>query len=256
MPAKKKTAKKAPVKKATKKAAKKAVKKAVPKHASNKRGRVKAARNRPKEGLLISFEGSEGCGKSTQIGEIAARFEEAGFEVIVTREPGGTDIGEDIRHLLMHAASADAMTPEAELLLFAASRAQLVRETIAPAIKAGKIVLCDRYLDSTTVYQGVGRQIAAEPVHMINQFAVGDVLPDITIVIDVPAEVGFQRIRHRANDMPDRMESETIDFYKKVREGYLYLAQSMPERFIVVDGTKTAGRVANKIWDELSKRLT
>ena len=242
---------------AKKKPAKKAVKKTTAKKAApRKNGRVKAARNRPKEGLLISFEGSEGCGKSTQIGDIAERFEDAGFEVIVTREPGGTEIGEDIRHLLMHAVSGEAMTPEAELLLFAASRAQLVREVISPAIKAGKIVLCDRYLDSTTVYQGVGRQIAAEPVHMINQFAVGDVLPDITIVLDVPAEVGLQRIRHRANDMPDRMESETIDFYKKVREGYLYLAQSMPERFIVVDGTKTQGRVSKKIWDELSKRLT
>lgn len=216
----------------------------------------KAAKNRPKEGLLISFEGSEGSGKSTQIEDIAERFEEAGFEVVVTREPGGTGIGEEIRHLLMHAAAGEAMMPETELLLFAASRAQLVREVIAPGIAAGKIILCDRFLDSTTVYQGVGRQIAAEPVHMINKFAVGNIIPDITIVIDVPAEVGFKRIRHRVNDLPDRMESETIDFYRKVREGYLYLAQSMPERFVVVDGTKTAARVANKIWDELSKRLT
>ncbi|HNX04721.1 MAG TPA: dTMP kinase, partial [Opitutales bacterium] len=124
-------------------------------------------------GYLITFEGSEGSGKTTQVERIAERLEKHNFEVLVTREPGGTAIGEEIRHILMHSESGAAMTPEAELLLFAASRAQLVREVIQPAIDSGKVVLCDRFLDSTTVYQGVGRRIASGPVSMINSFAVG-----------------------------------------------------------------------------------
>jgi dTMP kinase len=147
------------------------------------------------------------------------------------------------------------MTPETELLLFAASRAQLVRELIRPAMDDGKIILCDRYLDSTTVYQGVGRQISAEPVHIINTFAAGDLMPDITIVLDIPAEIGFERIRHRATDLPDRMESETIDFYRKVREGYLLLAQALPERFIVVDGTQTRHEIESQLCDEFERRI-
>ena len=149
-------------------------------------------------GILISFEGSEGCGKSTQIRRLADRLEEVDHrDVVVTREPGGTVIGEDIRHLLMHADSSKNIFPETELLLFAASRAQLVREIIYPAVQDGKIVLCDRFLDSTTVYQGVARQIADDPVTQINAFAVGDVVPDLTVILDVPAEVGLERIKHR-----------------------------------------------------------
>ena len=138
------------------------------------------------KGILISFEGSEGCGKSTQIRRIADRLEDIDHrEVVVTREPGGTLIGEDIRHLLMHAEEGEAMFPETELLLFAASRAQLVREVIFPAVEEGKIVLCDRFLDSTTVYQGVARQIAEDPVTQINNFAVGEIIPDLTIILDI-----------------------------------------------------------------------
>ena len=147
---------------------------------------------RHESGILISFEGSEGCGKSTQISRLADRLEEIDHrDVVVTREPGGTIIGEDIRHLLMHADSSQSIFPETELLLFAASRAQLVRELILPAVREGKIVLCDRFLDSTTVYQGVARQIADDPITQINGFAVGEMIPDLTIVLDVPAEVGL-----------------------------------------------------------------
>lgn len=208
------------------------------------------------KGLLITFEGSEGSGKTSQISRLSKRFVSKGLDVLVTREPGGTEIGEEIRHLIMHNAAGEQMTPEAELLLFAASRAQLVREKIIPAIDAGKIVLCDRFLDSTTVYQGVGRQIAAEPVHIINQFAVGDVMPDLTIVLDIPAEVGMERIRHRTSDTPDRMESESIDFYRKVREGYLILANAMPERFLVIDGTKDEDDIEEEIWREIGIRAS
>ncbi len=208
-----------------------------------------------KSGVLISFEGSEGSGKTTQIGRIADRFQDAGHEVVVTREPGGTEVGEEIRHLLKHASPNSNFCPETELLLFAASRAQLVREVIIPNLDLGKIILCDRFLDSTTVYQGVGRQISAEPVHVINTFAIGNLMPNITIVLDVPAEIGLQRIKKRVSDLPDRMEEENIDFYHKVREGYLMLAKAMPERFVVVDGTMPARELEVIIWDELSGRF-
>lgn len=211
--------------------------------------------NNQKKGMLISFEGSEGSGKTTQVSRMATFCEDAGYDVIVTREPGGTEIGEEIRHLLMHASSGNKMHPETELLLFAASRAQLVREVILPSLQKGNIILCDRFLDSTTVYQGVGRQISREPVHIINTFAVGNIMPDITIVVDVPAEIGLERIRHRVTDLPDRMEQENIEFYRKVREGYLLLAQAMPERFIVVDGIKPRGELADELWEKLKEYL-
>ncbi|MCH8475781.1 MAG: dTMP kinase [Opitutales bacterium] len=207
-----------------------------------------------KPGIFISFEGSEGSGKTTQIDRLASKLEERGEDVLVTREPGGTDIGEDIRHLLKHNSNGEQMCPETELLLFAASRAQLVRQIIVPALKEGKIVLCDRFLDSTTVYQGVARQLSSEPVHVINAFAVGDMQPDLTVVLDIPAEVGFQRIKHRASDLPDRMEKENIEFYKLVREGYLVLADSLPERFTVIKGDRKPDEVAIDVWQEISDR--
>lgn len=205
-------------------------------------------------GILISFEGSEGSGKSTQIGLLADRLESAGRDVVLTREPGGTKLGEEIRHLLKHADAGFGMCPEAELLLFAASRAQLVRELIVPSLAAGKVILCDRFLDSTTVYQGVARQLSSDPVQTINNFAVGDAMPDLTIVVDVPAEIGMQRIRRRVSDLPDRMEQENIEFYQQVRQGYLILAEQMPDRFFVVDGTQPVEAIAEHIWTELSKR--
>ncbi|MCD8482745.1 MAG: dTMP kinase [Verrucomicrobia bacterium] len=206
-------------------------------------------------GYLITFEGSEGSGKSTQISRIANRFEAAGYDTIVTREPGGTDLGEEIRHILKHGHSGNDMTPEAELLLFAASRAQLVREVIRPAVDSGKIVLCDRFMDSTTVYQGIGRKLQSGPVHVINTFAVGDTMPDVTVVLDIPAEIGFERLRHRVSDLPDRMEQENIEFYRKVREGYLMLAKALPERFIIVDGTPDPDTIEERIWRELRNRV-
>ena len=208
------------------------------------------------KGILISFEGSGGCGKSTQIRRLADRLEEIDHrDVVVTREPGGTRIGEDIRHLLMHAETNEAMCPEAELLLFAASRAQLVRELILPAVNEGKIVLCDRFLDSTTVYQGVARQIAEDPVTQINNFAVGDIIPDLTVILDVPAAVGLERIKHRVSDMPDRMEQENVEFYGKVRDGYLHLARSLPDRFFVVDGETDPDEVEMEVWNEIHARF-
>ena len=210
-------------------------------------------KNRP--GRLISFEGSEGSGKSTQITRIAEHFQKAGRDVVSTREPGGTEIGEQIRNIIVHNSKGDEMCAETELLLFTAARAQLVREVIAPALLRGSIVLRDRFLDSSTVYQGIGRNLAADPVAQINRFAVGDVIPDLTIVIDVPEEVSLARLKTRASDLPDRMERQNVDFYRKVREGYLVLAKGMPERFIVVDGTKSADAVEKKVWAEVQARL-
>jgi dTMP kinase len=117
------------------------------------------------------------------------------------------------------------------------------------------VVLCDRFLDSTTVYQGVGRRIASEPVAMINKFAVGDLMPDITVILDLPAEVGLERARHRAREMPDRMEQENIEFYRKVREGYLVLAKALPGRFIVVNASKSIEEVEEEIWANLHKHV-
>lgn len=206
-------------------------------------------------GYFISFEGSEGAGKTTQISRLAQNLEKEGYPVLVTREPGGTAIGEEVRHILKHANSGKGMFPETELLLFAAARAQLVREVLAPAMSEGTVVLCDRFLDSTTVYQGVARRISSDPVSQINTFAVGDVVPDLTFIIDIPAEVGLQRIRHRVSEFPDRMEQENIGFYQRVREGYLILAKAVPERFHIVDGTKSADEVAAEIWDVVSDRM-
>ncbi|HTL66402.1 MAG TPA: dTMP kinase [Lacunisphaera sp.] len=206
-------------------------------------------------GMLISFEGSEGSGKSTQISRLAAQLERKGREVIATREPGGTEIGEQIRGIIVHNSKGDEMCPETELLLFTAARAQLVREVIAPALLRGAIVLSDRYLDSSTVYQGIARNLAPGPVNEINRFAVGTVMPDLTVVIDVPTEVSLARIRQRASGLPDRMERQNIEFYTKVREGYLLLAKQWPDRVVVIDGTLPPDAIDKRIWTEVQKRL-
>lgn len=207
----------------------------------------------PTAGKLVTFEGSEGSGKSTQISRLAKHLQLLGREVLTTREPGGTEIGEQIRNIIVHNSKGDEMCAETELLLFTAARAQLVREVIAPSLLRGAIVLCDRFLDSTTVYQGIARKLASDPVNLVNQFAVGNVMPHLTVIIDVPTEIGLQRVRQRASDLPDRMERENIDFYNKVREGYLLLAKSMPQRFLVIDGSKSEDEVEKAIWSGLQK---
>jgi len=204
-------------------------------------------------GKLISFEGPEGSGKSTQIAALAKHLHLLGREVLTTREPGGTEIGEQIRNIIVHNSKGDEMCPETEVFLFAAARAQLVRQVIAPALLSGKVVLSDRFLDSSTVYQGIARNLGSDPVQQINRFAVGNVMPDLTIIIDVPTEVSLQRIRLRASDIPDRMERENAEFFAKVREGYLLLAKSMPQRFTVIDGTKSEAEVEKQVWTAVQK---
>lgn len=202
-------------------------------------------------GLFITFEGGEGCGKSTQIAALKARLEALGKTVVQTREPGGTALGESIRNLLQYDDAGQSMSPEAELLLFAASRAQHVRELIAPAIAEGQIVLCDRFLDSTTVYQGVARAIDSKKVDTINQFAIGDTNPDLTILIDLPPEIGLARVHARSDGQLDRMEKEAIEFFQAVRQGYLDLAKSEPKRFLVLDGSQSAEELETQIWQKV-----
>src|SRR5471032_968353 len=210
---------------------------------------------RKSTGKLISFEGPEGSGKSTQISLLAAHCQKTCREVVTTREPGGTEIGEQIRNIIVHNSKGEEMCAETELLLFTAARAQLVREVIAPALTRGCIVLSDRFLDSSTVYQGIARNLAADPVSQINRFAVGNVMPDLTFILDVPTKVSLARIKQRASDLPDRMERENIEFYEKVRAGYLLLAKSLPARVVVIDGTQSEEAVAKKIWAEAQKVL-
>ena len=207
------------------------------------------------QGMFITFEGSEGTGKTTQIQRLTSKLEELGRNVTVSREPGGTALGEEIRHLLKHAASGKNMVPRTELLLFAASRAQHVDELIQPNLQLGNIVICDRFHDSTTVYQGIARAIDGVIVESINQIAIASTLPDITILIDLDPEEGFRRIESRNTEPPDRMEQEHMDFYKAVRQGYLHLAKNNSDRFLVIDGHQTIEAVEQAIWDGIKNRI-
>ncbi|PTX93533.1 dTMP kinase [Spartobacteria bacterium LR76] len=204
-------------------------------------------------GFFISFEGSEGCGKSTQIALLVNTLRNEGRDILLVREPGGTPLGEQIRHLLKHAPEGQNMTPEAELLLFAASRAQLAREIIQPALAAGRIVISDRFLDSTTVYQGVARRIPAETVDLINHFAAGDRLPDVTFLLDMDPVAAMARARSR-NETIDRMEQEPLDFFHAVRHGYLALAERQPGRICVIDASQDPSAVSTSIRQELLQR--
>jgi len=199
-----------------------------------------------KKGKFITFEGGEGSGKSTHIERLVTRLRQGGYHPLITREPGGTHVGEQIRHVLQYSKDSSSMVPETEMLLFCASRAQLVREVIQPALNEGHIVICDRFLDSTTVYQGVGRKIAPEAVAAINRFAVGANLPDLTLVIDLDPRIGLERVRGR--ELFDRMENQSLEFYERVRQGYLNLAKLESHRVKVIDGSQTIDEIANQIW--------
>ncbi|MFM7375048.1 MAG: dTMP kinase [Chthoniobacterales bacterium] len=207
-----------------------------------------------KRGLFVTFEGSEGCGKSTQIRHLAAWLQGQGKECVTTREPGGTPAGDEIRHLLQHAPQGHGLVPEAELLLFAASRAQLVRELIVPALEAGKVVVSDRFHDSTTVYQGVARKLAAPSVASINNFAIDACLPDVTFLLDMDAREAHGRLQRRERPA-DRMESEPLSFYEAVRDGYLRLAAAEPARFVILDATRPEKDLAGQISKTLEEKF-
>ena len=207
-----------------------------------------------RRGLFVTFEGSEGCGKSTQIQLLAAWLRERGHDAVLTREPGGTPAGDAIRHLLQHAPEGHGLVPEAELFLFAASRAQLVREVIRPALETGRVVISDRFHDSTAVYQGVARQLDPEMTRTVNGYAIGETLPDITFLLDMDAREAFQRLQKR-DRAPDRMESEPLAFYEAVRDGYRRAAQAEPQRFAVLDATRTENELAGEIRQILLDRF-
>ena len=208
-------------------------------------------------GLFITFEGSEGCGKSTQIQRLAAHLEHAGVPVLVTREPGGTAIGEKIRDLLQFAPESFAMTPETEVLLFEASRSQLVRETIQPALEKGTIVISDRFFDSTTVYQGVARKLSPEIVETLNTFAIGSARPNLTFILDVDVATARARMLRRVRPVAvvDRMEQEPDEFYERVCAGYRELAKREPDRVVLMDGSQSASEIEHQIWETLSDRF-
>ena len=205
------------------------------------------------KGKFITLEGGEGCGKSTLLPRLAARLRAAGRKVLTTREPGGTDIGEQIRQVLQHRRQSVAMVSETELLLYCASRAQLIHEVILPALERGEIVLGDRFYDSTTVYQGVGRQLDLREVARIIKFAVDDCVPDLTVVIDLDPRVGLQRVRGR--ELFDRMDNQSLDFYERVRRGYLDLAKREPRRVKVVDGGRSVEDVERDVWGFVERVL-
>jgi len=207
-----------------------------------------------RRGLFVTFEGSEGCGKSTQIRHLAAWLAQRGKECVTTREPGGTPAGDEIRHLLQHAPQGHGLVPEAELLLFAASRSQLVRELVLPALAAGKVVVSDRFHDSTTVYQGVARELAASTVASINNFAIDGCLPDVTFLLDMDAREAHARL-HRRDRPADRMESEPLAFYEAVREGYRLLAAAEPARFVTLDAARPEEELAREISKTLEEKF-
>ena len=202
---------------------------------------------------FITFEGSEGSGKSTQVQRLAARLTRLSVPHLVTREPGGTPIGETIRELLQFASHNSGMTPETELLLFEASRSQLVREVIKPALARGLCVIADRFFDSTTVYQGAARKLDREMVERLNGFAVSDCIPGLTFVLDIDAANAKSRMQKPRR--PDRMEQEPAEFYERVREVYRELAAREPNRIVLIDGTRKPDEIENEIWETLCSRF-
>ena len=210
------------------------------------------------KGLFITFEGTEGCGKSTQIKLLAEHLQAIGHRVRTLREPGGTPIGEEIRHTLKHSEHNRAMTAEAELLLMNASRAQIVREVIRPSLAAGEIILCDRFYDSTTAYQGFGRELDLEKVKAVIDFAVGDTRPSLTLFLHVPQEVSEQRLRERQVTLPfvrDRIEEADRKFFERVAHGYGVIAASEPQRVKFINGAQPMDLVCAAIWKIVQPRL-
>lgn len=194
-------------------------------------------------GIFVTFEGGEGCGKSTQLRILARRLEAAGVAVHALREPGGTAVGEAVRAILLDPDHA-GLDDNAEILLYEAARAQLVAEVIEPALVAGDVVLCDRFYDSTTAYQGYARGIPLADVAALNRAATGDIVPDRTIVLDVDAVTGIKRATSHG---ADRIEAEDIAFHERARSGFLAIASGEPERVRVVDGSGDVDAVAEKV---------
>lgn len=205
--------------------------------------------------MFITFEGIDCSGKSTQATLLAKRLEQSGHQVVLLREPGGTTISEQVRGILLDNKHKE-MDRITEFLLFSASRAQLVREVILPALHEDKTVVCDRFYDSSTAYQGWGRGINVEDVKRINHIATLGTVPDTTFLIDIPPSESLRRKRLMLGSTVDRMEGSGLAFYEQVRNGYLAIAESEPERFFLIDGMKSVEEIAREIWRIAKDRLT
>lgn len=206
-------------------------------------------------GKFITLEGGEGTGKSTQAAMLALRLEALGHRVQLTREPGGSPGAEIIRHVLLSGA-AKPLGPDVEAMLFAAARDDHVQCTILPALKSGKWVICDRFVNSTRVYQGILGQVDHRLIRSLERVAVGDLMPDLTIMLDIPVEVGMARARkRRGKAAADRFEFENVEFHKKLREAYLAIAAEEPQRCVVVDANSGRETVARQIWNIVGSRL-
>lgn len=209
-------------------------------------------------GVFITFEGPDGSGKSTQMRLLAERLRAGGYHVFESTEPGGTPIGKQIRRILLDPANAE-LCPRAELLLMFAARAQNVEQWILPALSEGKIVLSDRFTDSTLAYQGAGRGLGSDVVKTVDRIACRGIAPDLTLVIDVDAEVGLARAhdrnRARSDASESRIDEHALEFHRKVREAYRALACQEPERIRVIDGSAAPETIADKVWSEVTTLL-
>ncbi|MCU0857623.1 MAG: dTMP kinase, partial [Pontiellaceae bacterium] len=211
-----------------------------------------------KRGKLITLEGPEGSGKSTQATALIQRLAERGIKAIYTREPGGTALGEEIRNILQHNQAGEAPCGRAELLLFEASRNQLVEKVIRPNLEKGTWVICDRFIDSTTAYQGYGRGLPVADVQAINRFTINGVTPDLTLLLDLEVSAGFERIARRqtaTGEAADRFELEERAFHERVRNGYLKLARENPERLRIVNAAQDPDAVSSDIWNVIAAQF-
>jgi len=201
-------------------------------------------------GLFITFEGGEGCGKSTQSRLLLKKLEQQNIPMVLTHEPGGTALGNELRKTLKRKRDS-SISPQAELFLLAASRAQLVAELIRPALEEGKVVLCDRFTHSTMVYQGYGRGLDFTAIKMVNNMATRNLNPDLIILLDISPEQGLARKR----SLKDRFELEDLSFHRRVREGYVKMAAAEPDHWLVIDASLPKGKIAEIIWDKVSRLL-
>lgn len=204
--------------------------------------------------MFITFEGGEGAGKSTAIKKIVEKLQKEGREIVLTREPGGTPIGEEIRSIILDKKNTD-MDVRTEALLYVASRRQHIVQKIIPSLKEGKMVLCDRFLDSSLAYQGYARGIGIDKVYEMNQFATEGVEPDLTLFFDLDPEEGLRRIAANNNREVNRLDVEKLSFHQKVREGFLLLAKKFPHRFVVIDASQNAQKVFEDAYKEIENIL-
>lgn len=206
------------------------------------------------KGLFITLEGPEGSGKSSAIKIVVEKLKALGYEIVMTREPGGTPISEQIRNVILDNNNTEE-DPRTEALLYAASRRQHLVEKIWPAINKGKIVICDRYLDSSLAYQGHARGLGIDNILKVNEYATEGTFPDLTLLFDIEPEIGFERINKNKNREVNRLDKEALSFHHKVREGYLLLSKRFSDRYEVIDASKDLDTVVNNVYNAILKRL-